>query len=96
MHQYTKGEEEMIRERWGQVPPQVLADEIGVSEQALVRFARRMGLKLSPGRMFLGWRKYEDDQIRMMAGRGCTDLQIADSLHRSERAVRWRRSKIGA
>ena len=96
MHQYTTGEEAMIRERWGKVPPQVLADEIGVTERALVLHAYKMGLRLTPGRGGMAWSDHEDKALRLLAGFGATDRQIADALHRGERSVKRRRMKIGA
>lgn len=96
MHQYTTGEEAMIRERWGEVSPKVLADELGVSEEALVRHARRMGLRLTPGRGGMVWKDHEDKALRLLASFGATDRQIADALHRGERSVKRRRQKIGA
>lgn len=93
-HRWTTGDEAFIRESWGALALHEIADEIGVSEDALKSHALRMGLTQTPIRR-PHWSRQEDALLRLMGQRGKSAEQIADVIGRGTHAVRNRMRRLG-
>ena len=93
-HTWTTGEEAFVRERWDTMPIQEMADEIGVSEDALKTHALRMGLTQTPVRR-PHWSREEDALVRLLAQRGRQAGEIAEVMGRGAHAVRNRMRRLG-
>ena len=93
-HTWTTGDEAYIRATWGEVPARAIADEIGVSEEALKAHALRMGLTQTTVRR-PRWSRMEDAMVRIMAQRGIDAETIGEVIGRGTRQVRDRMRRLG-
>lgn len=93
-HFYTTGEEKFIKENWGVLDTDVIASEIGVTRDALMKHAQRMGLYLKGGRSGAAWSDMEDKALKLMVHFGVSDDDISDALKRGKRAITIRKSYL--
>lgn len=86
---WTTSEVNVLRNLWGRVSAEDIAEELGRSKWSVYGQARSLGLE-KENRTKTLWRPHEDAALKLLYSRGVSVDRIAEALHRSESAVKKR------